>query len=348
MTPEKYISPVVNKIHNMVSTLKIRFSNFLAQTRGTFSKLSASTGSRLINFLISKKNWLFGPRSGWSEVETPISEALHGPVQTANGPYIVSTDGRVLRQTRGTWEMRAESDPAENDYSLTTVDATSDGKRIWFVGSSGAFGAYDLETAKTDDYSGPKEKTSTWEAIAVTGETGNERLKIANSSGEVLPVTINENGYPQWGEVTKPGSGASITALDYGGDTCYAIDTSGTVFEETDDGWTDIGIKNAQVNFYDLCATEKTVLVVGSDGKIYCYDRSCANWTLVSVGEETLHKVDRIDNTTVAVGTSGHIYQQSSQRNWTRISSPLENDLAPLMLGTSNITVGADGMITEA
>jgi hypothetical protein len=350
MTPGKKILAIMNKFSKNLSSLWMRFSNLLLRIRGVFSKLSASTGNGLRDWLISKKKWIFGSGGGWSEVEAPITEALHGPIQTVNGPYVVSTSGKILRQTKGTWKMRTESELAANNYSysLTTIDATSDGKRIWFVGSSGAFGAYDLETTKTDDYSAPKEKTSTWEAIAVTGETGNERLKIANSSGEILPVTTTENGHLQWGEVTKPGSGASITALDYAGNTCYAIDSSGTVFEETDDGWTAIGIKNAQVNFYDLCATQKTVLVAGSDGKIYCYDRSCSDWTLVSVGEEMLQRVDRIDNTMVAVGANGRVYQCSSQWNWTQVSSLDDDDLSTNILGTSAVTVGADGTIIKA
>lgn len=42
----------------------------------------------------------------------------------------------------------------------------------------------------------------------------------------MLSITLDDNGCPEYGDATKPGSGSSITALDFGGNTAYTIDTS--------------------------------------------------------------------------------------------------------------------------
>ena len=286
-------------------------------------------------------------KSTWQKAQSPTSKALHGVVQTVNGPYAVGSDGNVLARTNGSWQFVIEMGPATKRNTLTAVDATTDKKRIWFAGSSGSLGVYDLQTGEKDDYSAPKEKTSTWEAIAVTGQAGNETLRIANGSGEVLPVTTNDDGCPQWGEVVKPGSGSSIAALDYGAGTCYVVDTSGNAFMETDDGWKRIGVENAQVNFYDVAATGNTVLIAGGSGRVYRYDRACDNWTPVRAGSGALHGLDQTEKMTISVAASGHIFRRTPDTGWTQISSPVEDDLFSVALGKRSVAVGAGGTIIE-
>ena len=285
-------------------------------------------------------------KEAWTEAQSPTSKALHGVVQTANGPYAVGNDGNVLTRNEGNWEFAIEAGPATKRNALTTVDATADGKRIWFAGSSGSLGCYDLRTGEKYDYSAPEGKTSTWEAIAVAGPAGDETLRIANGSGEVLPVTTDDDGCPQWGGVTKPGGGSTITALDYG-DACYAVDTSGNVFTEAGDGWERIGIRNAQVNFFDVSATEDTVLVAGGGGLVYRYDRRCENWTPIQAGTGALHSVAHTREATVAASASGHIFERRADDGWVQIASPVENDLLSIALGKRSVAVGAGGTIVE-
>lgn len=283
----------------------------------------------------------------WTEAETPTAKALNGVVETAEGPVAVGADGNVLVRTDDEWEFLIDAGPATRSNALTTVDATSDGSRVWFAGSSGALGAYDLKERKKHDYSAPGEKTSTWEAIAVTGERGDERLRIANGSGEVLSATVDD-GCPAFGDdVVKPGGGSTIAALDFGGDTCYAIDTSGNVFEEVDGEWEDIGIGNAQVDFFDLHASEETLLVAGGGGRIYRYDRVCDNWTPIAVGSGALRGLDRDDDGIVAVGASGHVYRRAPHQGWTRVDSPVEADLRSVALGSPAVAVGAGSAVIE-
>lgn len=283
----------------------------------------------------------------WSIVETPTSKSLHDVVQTVEGPYVVGAEGNVFRRNEGSWDLRIDSGPATKHNTLTAIDVTSDGKRVWFAGSSGALGMYDIETGQKYDYSAPEERTSTWEAIAVTDADDDERLRVANGSGEVFPITIDENGCPQYGDAVKPGSGSTIPALDFGGGTPYAIDTSGNVFVEAEEDWEDIGIQNAQVNFFDLYADEETLLVAGGDGRIYRYDRPCENWTPVSAGSVALHGIDQSTDETIAVGAEGRIYHRVPSAGWEPISSPTEADLRAVALGEVDVAIGAGGIVLE-
>ena len=284
---------------------------------------------------------------GWSVAETPTTKVLHDVAQTADGPYAVGAEGNVLRRGEEGWELQIDAGPATKHNTLTAIDTTDDGKRVWFAGSSGALGMFDIETGRKYDYSAPEERTSTWEAIAVVGEDGTERLRVANGSGEVFPVTIDEDGCPQYGEPVKPGSGSTIPALDFGGETAYAIDTSGNVFAETDGEWVDIGIRNAQVNFFDLYADEDALLIAGGDGRVYRYDRACENWTPVEAGSATLYGIDRADGETVAVGASGRVYRRGSRDGWTDTDSPVEEDLRAVVLGEPDVAVGAGSVVIE-
>lgn len=281
--------------------------------------------------------------SEWSVAETSTAKALRDVVQTADGPYAVGADGHVLRRSDEGWELRIDAGPARRHNTLTAADATDDGKRVWFAGSSGALDVYDMETGRKYDYSAPEERTSTWESIAVTGERGDEQLRVANGSGEVFPVTLDEDGCPHYGEVTKPGSGSTLPAVEFGGDATYAINTSGNVFTETDDGWKTIGIENAQVNFSNLYAAEET-LVAGGDGLVYRYDRPCENWTPVNAGSVLLYDIDQTDDKAIAAGTSGRIYRRDSGDGWTEVSTPTEVDLRAVALGETDVAVGAGAL----
>lgn len=295
----------------------------------------------------------------WRTAEPPTDKALYGVTATTAGPFAVGTDGLVLRRGRDGWQSVIESGPATRKNQLTAVDATDDGERIWFCGSSGALGAYDVGPAMKYDYSAPNEKTSTWEAIAVAGARNTERLRVANGSGEVLSVSIGDQGCPTWGTVVKPGSGSTIAALDFDGERCYAVDTSGNVFEqadETDDDWNDIGIENAQVNFADVLVTENHVLVAGGGGRVYRYDRPCESWTPIDAGEGALYALDDDGARTVTVGAGGGVYERLPRAGWCASDSPVEEDLRSITLGATgstdrrtgvDVAVGENGTIVE-
>ncbi|QLH84027.1 hypothetical protein [Halosimplex pelagicum] len=321
--------------------------------------------------------------SDWTVAETPVDAALRDVTQTAVGPYAVGSDGVVLGRTDdGTWEIVVPAGPATARNHLTAVDVTADGRRLWFAGSSGALGRYDTETGRKHDFTAPGEKTSTWEAVAVTGERGRERLFAANGSGEVLAATVDADGCPRFGPVVEPGRGSSITALDAGGGRVYAVDTSGNVFarpvrasadcddaasgaaatdggaelrsdppaeEPDDDGaWREIGIDGAQVDFHDVAASGDRVLVAGDGGLIYRYDAVCDNWTPVQAGVGALAGIDDRDGRTVAVGTDGSAFDRRPGREgWGWAPVPTEDGLGAVALGAFDVAVGEGGAVLE-
>lgn len=97
----------------------------------------------------------------WQTIDSPVNKALYDVVQSAKGPISVGEAGNVLLQGAGEWVLKIDSGPATESNALTTVDAPDDGKRIWFAGSSGALGVYNIETSQKYDYSAPKEQIST-------------------------------------------------------------------------------------------------------------------------------------------------------------------------------------------
>jgi len=298
--------------------------------------------------------WELGPdadRPEWREVECPFEKALYGVVDTVKGPYAIGDGGTVVADRGGGWEIIFDDGPRTRDNQLRGLDVTDDGKRIWFAGSSGALGCYDVVGRRKYDYSNPNEKTSTWEGITVAGQAGAEKVLVANGSGEILPFTVD--GFDEdWKPVSKPASkGSNVAALAASPDGVgYAVDTSGNAFRTTaDDGWEDIGIVNAQVKFYDIFAGEKgRVYVAAGDGRVYRYDDSYRDWTPIGVAEKSLRAFDieRGDtNRMVAIGDGGTIYERAGRDRWEQIPSPTGDRLFDVALGETDVVVGNSGTI---
>ncbi|QLG47455.1 hypothetical protein [Natrinema halophilum] len=298
--------------------------------------------------------WELGPDADepeWQTVETPFSYDLFEVVSTAAGPYAIG-DGGVIVANRGDgWEEIIDDGPNVRNNQLRGLGVTDDGRRIWFAGSSGAIGCYDIEMRRKFDYSYPKEKTSTWEGLAVSGETGDEKLLIANGSGEILPATIH--GFDvNWGVTGKPNDkGSKVAALaaaptGYG----YVVDTSGNAFKTTkDDGWEDIGIVNSQVKFYDIWAGENgRVYVAAGDGRLYRYDDSYKDWTPIGVGEKSLRAFDKYGDQLVALGDGGAFYQRiDGGQRWEKLHTPTDSVLMDVALGTPDVAIGKGGLVLK-
>ena len=325
----------MSDITETLSSMKNRLSSAVSPGATSTEQSSASTDPSST------------PGTGWTEVPSPTGKSLYGVVDTVKGPYAVGTDGNVLHRSGGGWRVVIADGPAAKRNTLTCVAATSDGTRIWFAGSSGALGMYDAVSGRKYDHTAPKGKTSTWEAIAVGGPRGEEQLRVANGSGEVLSATVGADGCPAFGDVVKPGSGSTIAALDYAGDAFFAIDTSGNVFEEADGKWSDIGIENAQVNFFDVNATPDSLLVSGGSGRVYRYDRACTNWTPVSAGTGALHSLARDGEVVVAVGANGNVFERRPDAGWRAVESPVSTTLRSVSLGRTDVAVGSGGTIIE-
>ncbi|WP_435175269.1 hypothetical protein [Halorussus sp. AFM4] len=303
--------------------------------------------------------WELGPDADdpeWHSVEVPFEKTLYEVVSTAEGPYAIGAGGTLLANRHdGTqspdWEVVLDDGPKTRDNQLRGLDVTDDGKRIWFAGSSGALGCYDVVERRKYDYSSPKEMTSTWEGLAVAGGRGSEKVLVANGSGEILPFSVD--GFDEnWGVVHKPNhKGSKVAALAAGPDGYgYAVDTSGNAFRTTaEEGWEQIGIVNAQVKFYDIFAGRNgRVYVAAGDGRIYRYDDSYRAWTPIGVTDGTaLRAFDVRGEQMVVLGNDGSIYQRDDEQRWQQVHSGTSNDLLDLSLGKPDVAVGKSGTVLQ-
>ncbi|MFC7199178.1 WD40/YVTN/BNR-like repeat-containing protein [Halospeciosus flavus] len=304
--------------------------------------------------------WHLGPQAAagiWYAIESPTTRTLHSVVETSDGPYAVGGSGTLVRrQDDGDWAVVFEDGPTARDNALYAAAATDDGQRIWFAGSSGSLGYYDVTTHEKHDYSAPRGKTSTWEAMAVAGEAGSEKVMVANGSGEVLVGFVN-GCCPQWGPVKKPGggneagaggSGSTIAALAAGPDgDGYAVNTSGSVYRTTDAGaWERIGIENAAGTFTDIYVDDEHLLVA-SGTRIYRYERNCDNWTPLGVSASSLNEIDRHEDVLIAVGDNGAIYRNEDDE-WVERWSMITHDLYSVTVADGvHVAVGKGGTIVE-
>lgn len=307
------------------------------------------------------------PADGWKAADSPVDETLYNVCFTVAGAVAVGGDGKVLhrRPSSGEWRVIIEAGPSVTFNNIHDVDVTDDGERFWFVGDSGIIGAFDVRQGRKYDFSAPMEKTSTWESIAVTGEKGEETVIYANGSGELLDAEMDENGYPDWREVEKPGRGSTMPGVDFDTDgTAYAADTTGKAYEQVvdseqqsssgnrrspgDGDWTEIGVRNAQVNFHDIDCDDGHLLIAGDDGIIYRFDRFADNWTPLRAGDGTIYSIDQFDGRRAAASADGRIYEPEMMVGWSERPTEVAEDLHGIALGPEfDVAVGAAGTVVE-
>lgn len=291
--------------------------------------------------------------NGWEEVESPVGKTLTATSLAANGPWAAGGGGKVLERTVDGWTVRLKNGPAAEGNGLTCIGVTDDGNRVWFAGGSGVIGEMDVVTKTLWDHSAPKGKTSTWEAISVYGEEDtNEKISLLNGSGEEITGHRKRDGSIKWGDVTKPGGGASMKgAAHYGTDAFIACDTNAKVYESTDGGdkWDTIGVDGGEVGFYGAAAVSGDDMnVCGGSGMMYRYDGS--GWTARKIGSNTIKSVDRLSEAGLAAGGSGHVFRRQTIGSWEKVDTPTGANLEGTILGGEaypDVAVGASGTIVE-
>lgn len=291
--------------------------------------------------------------TGWQRVESPTDKALNDAVGTAAGPFAAGADGNVVARVGEKWKKVVSYGPQARSRRLTGIDATDDGKAVWFVGGSGVIGEYNVETRTLTNYSAPKGKTSTWEDCAVRGTAGeNERVYFVNGSGELLVGVRQDSGAMKYKKVVKPGGGSTIPAIDFHGrKTGHVCSTSQFVAETTDGGstWTRIGIDFAGGAFFDLASRDpRDVNVAAGSGIIYRYDGF--RWTphVVDDKRRAIRAVDRSGADGLAAGDGGAIYERQSAGQWTQYETGIESKLDGVATGPSyDVAVGDGGTILE-
>lgn len=284
----------------------------------------------------------------WRAADSPVGSVLSG-VAATSAPIAVGEGGVVLRREDDTWFAIEDDGPTGNSSALLDAAATDDGEAGWIAGSSGVIGRYDVEADEFENYSAPMEMTSTWEAVAVGGDAGEERLAFANGSGEVLPGRYDGETV-EWGEAVKPGGGSSVGGAAFLDEsTVYVTDTNSMVYRSEDGGesWESIGVDGASVALYDVAASaEDDVSATGGDGSVFRYNG--AVWTKNDAGGESLFGIDRDLDYGLAVGGSGTALTRTLY-GWEEDETPTDATLQDVVFTDDflEIAVGEGGTILE-
>ena len=292
----------------------------------------------------------------WEEAETPTGATITGVVPPREGPYAVGEGGLVLARRIDGWETILETGPTTAENESNDAAVTDDGRHVWFCGGSGVVAQYDALRNRLTDYTGPTsedadegdEKTTTWTALDAVGTAGEERVVLANGSGEALPGEYVGDGV-EWGQVVKPGGGSSAGgAALFGSETAYASDTTSKVYRSDDAGgsWETIGIDGASVDLTDVdAANADDVNAAGGDGSIFRYNG--AVWMKLAVGGDALRGIARRLDRGLAAGGSGAAFTRTLY-GWEEDETPVEADLHDVVTDdTLDVAVGDSGTIVE-
>lgn len=281
----------------------------------------------------------------WEAVDAPTDGSLLDVAAAREDAYAAGADGGVLVRDDG-WSVRVERGPSGDSNALRGIDAASDGGAVWVVGDSGAVGRFDVDADRMDDHSAPRDKTTTWEAVAVAGPAGEERVALGNGSGVVLAGTY-DGGEVDWDAEVKPASGSSLSGLAFVSDAIgYVCDTNATVCETTDGGATyeRIGIDRAPGALVDVAAVAaEEAIVAGADGDVFEYDG--VGWRTRRVADSPLRGIDLRDDESVVCG-DGAIYERREE--WERAETPTDEPLFGVaLLEEGAVAVGEGGTILE-
>lgn len=323
------------------------------QTRRTFLTRTGTAAAGLAGVAGLSGSAAAETKNGWTTVASPTGKTIYGVVHTAVGPYAVGASGNVLARRADSWELVVEHGPSGGNNTLKAVDVTDDGESIWFDGGSGVIGQFNVVTETLTDHSAPIGKTSTWEGIAVTGNTDqNEHVYFVNGSGEELSGERQADGSIAYDEVTKPGGGSTIPAIDFHSlEVGRCCDTSGGVYGTTNgDEYSKIGIDGASRNFFDIdSVSADDVNVSASGGVMYRYDGN--RWTphVISDAKRGIRSVDRDGELGLAAGAEGYVYDREVVGSWDEIATPATTTLLGCARadGHPDVAVGKSGTIIE-
>jgi len=284
--------------------------------------------------------------SDWTAVESPTGNALSDVEYTSAGAYAVGGGGVVIERTATSWRKVLDGGPTGNGNDLYGASVTDDGKRLWFVGASGAIGEYDVESGVLSDHSAPMDVTNNFNDVSVTGEAGSANVYVAGDSGKMYYSFENgETG--SWEDVT-PASGSAINAVDFFDDRSgHIVDGNQTVLY-TEDGstWDKLGIENADYNFYGVDSDGfDDVWVSGGGGSVYRWNGS--EWRRADNGDAGLRDVEIESGEGLTVGGGGAVFDRDAGDGWAQEQTPTGANLKGVVRGDIDIAVGAGGSIIE-
>ncbi|WP_254537822.1 hypothetical protein [Halomarina litorea] len=278
----------------------------------------------------------------WTPASVPSDATLHAVAEAADGPYAAGADGVVLARRGTDWEVVVESGPAAESKTLRGCAATDDDEAVWVAGDGGAVGRWGVEDGRMADHSAPDDETGTWTDVAVTGGAGSEHVYLVNGSGAVLRGRYVEREMT-WDSPTKPGSGSSLSAVEFADEVGYACDTNATVFrtEDAGDSYDVLGVEDAGSGFSDVAASGETVVVTDDEGGVTRYDGSV--WTPRPVADGPLTAVDLHGGRGLACGEDGALYELDGT-DWGARSVFSDATLRDV-LASGDLAVGDDGTV---
>lgn len=300
----------------------------------------------------------------WSEVSSPTGKTLTGVEHTAEGTYASGNSGQILRRKDdGEWTMVLSDGLGGSSKTLKGSGLNDDGTSYWMVGNSGVIGELDVRSDTLYDHSNPLGISNQFRSVSVRGGTGNERLYIGMSSGQVV-VGKRDGGRKafDW-MVSDTGSGYTVRASDFtvGGSlgSGYVCTNGGEVFR-TDDGansWSYVGYDRSQTSYSALLAEEgepRQVYVGGGSGRLIRRDCRCGNWTPMKAGSKRVNSLEADNNGEhyLGAGASGRVYERSANgAGWDVTNTSSGNALlraAPATDAESvDVVVGKSGTILE-
>ena len=283
--------------------------------------------------------------SEWTVAETPTDSTLYDVVYTNAGAYAVGSGGVVLERTKDGWRTVVDGGPTGNGNNLYGASVTDDGRRLWFVGSSGAIGEYDVESETLYDHSAPNDVTNNFNDVSATGNAGDANVYVAGDSGSIY-YSFGNGETGTWDGVT-PGSGSNVNALSFYDDRAgHAVDGNTTVFEAADGStWEKRGIADANSDFYGVDSDgSDDVWVSGGGGTIHRWNG--AEWTRADTGDAGLRDIEVDGGEGLTVGGGGAVFRLADGR-WTAMETPTGGNLKAVALGGPDIAVGAGGVVIE-
>ncbi|WP_323675799.1 hypothetical protein [Halorubellus sp. PRR65] len=318
-----------------------------SSTRRRFLQLSAATATATA---LGTTTTAADPGT-WESTKSPVDVTLHDVETTAANAFAVGGAGVVVERTQDGWRKVVDGGPTGNGNSLYGADVTDDGKRLWFVGASGAIGEYDVETGNLESHSAPNDSTNNFNDVAVTGDSDEANVYVAGDSGSVHYSF--ENGATGTWNYVAVGQGAAIQAIDFHGPrTGHLVNGNANVFY-TGDGttWNKTGIADADVSLYGVDSDAKDdVHVAAGSGVVYRYkpdSEGTPKWFRTKVGEPSLRDIEKTDDDGYAVGDAGAVFDQESGE-WGRDETPNGQGLTAVVDTDGNdIAVGASGTIVE-
>ncbi|WP_158202772.1 hypothetical protein [Halomarina oriensis] len=289
--------------------------------------------------------WEFdGPDPGvWERASVPVSETLYDVCDSANGPVVVGSDGVVLGRNREQWGVVLEDGPAARGRTLHTVAATADGRRVWFAGADGALGSVDLATGDRNDCSRPQDAEGTFDALCVAGARGEEKLLVADGSGNVHAGVVTDDEV-DWDRPTTPSGGTAVAALAADGPFGYGVDGDGDVWRTTADGWERIGIDDTDGTLTSVAARADRLLVGGSDGRVYAHDDE--GWVPFDLGGATVRSVDFRGPESLAGGDSA-LLSVGRDGDWASVEVGGDAAVRGVALTEPAVAVGSGGVLLE-